>query len=237
MTDGAPIRLTRDQVRRVDRLATSEYRIAGIVLMENAGRNAADIIRREYPAAQRVVIVCGVGNNGGDGLVIARHLHNAGWNVRILIAGEPDRMTPDTAVNFAITQAMKLPTVSTKDPAMIAHELNTSGSGEVIVDAILGTGFRGEVRAPLDGIIRAINAGRSRSVVAIDVPSGLDVDTGEPSNATVIADMTITFVAEKVGFSNPEALRCLGRVYVADIGAPRELIAQVAQQKPGGSAS
>lgn len=223
--------MTRNQVRRVDQLATEEFHIPGIVLMENAGRNATEIIRREFPLSRRAIIVCGVGNNGGDGLVIARHLHNAGWTVRIIVAGDPAGMTPDAAANFAITQAMKLPTVATKDPTVVAREVGAGAADEVVVDALLGTGFRGVVRSPLDEVIGAINAARPGPVVAIDVPSGLDVDTGTPSNATVRADLTITFVAEKVGFASPHACEFLGQVCVGDIGAPRELIERVSRMR------
>lgn len=218
-----PMRLTRDQVRRVDRLALLKYHISGLVLMENAGRNAAHIIHRECAGVSTATLVCGVGNNGGDGLVIARHLHNFGWAVRVLVVGDPSRMTPDTATNYKTVNAMNLSQCVTTDWMECHAFLSAAPAGEVVVDALLGTGFSGEVRPPVDGAIRAILMTRPRTVVSIDVPSGLDADTGFRGSAIVKADFTITFVAEKVGFESGEAQLFLGRVFVADIGAPFEL--------------
>lgn len=226
-------RLTREQVRRVDRLAVVKYQMSGLVLMENAGRGAAEVIRRECAEARSATILCGVGNNGGDGLVIARHLHNAGWAVRLLVAGDPSGMTPDTAANFRITTEMGLPCLVSTDWQPCFTYLQAGPEGEVLVDTMLGTGFTGHVRSPLDRLIQTLGMVRPRTVVAIDVPSGLDVDTGFRSNATVKADLTVTFVAEKVGFITGEAPLFLGRVFVVDIGAPKEVIAEVLAGSPG----
>ena len=222
------ITLTREQVRRVDELAIRRYGIAGLALMENAGRNAAAIIDRAYGPSGRAFICCGTGNNGGDGCVIARHLHNAGWSVRVLLVGEASRMTPDTSANLHIIQAMGLNPITAVDADAQSALARSITEDEVVVDALLGTGFSGEVRSPLAELIHAINAAGKRAVVAIDLPSGLDCDSGIPAAATIRADLTITFVARKTGFGSPQAGAFLGRVEVADIGAPRELIAEVA---------
>lgn len=219
--------LTRDQVRRIDKIASDRYGIAGIVLMENAGRGAADIIRSVYPSCSEALICCGVGNNGGDGCVIARHLHNAGWSIRLLIAGNPSRCTPDTKVNLDIARAMDMNIAMPTDSEEQLAALRRVHPDEVVVDALLGTGFHGEVRSPTASLIDAINATTDRGTVAVDVPSGLDCDSGNPSNATVRADMTVTFVAPKLGFNAAEAAPFLGRVEVVDIGAPRELTLEV----------
>lgn len=219
--------LTRDQVRRIDRLAIERYGIAGLVLMENAGHSAAAITHAAYGPTGRALICCGPGNNGGDGCVIARHLHNLGWTVRLLVTGDPSRMTPDMKTNHAIVEAMKLDaTVSALWEAQeaVARSIRRD---EIVVDALLGTGFRGEVRSPMAELIEAVNAAAKRALIAVDVPSGLDCDTGLPSNATIRADLTITFVAAKTGFSAPSARPYIGRVEVADIGAPRELLIDV----------
>ena len=133
--------------------------------------------------------------NGGDGCVIARHLHNAGKEVTILLAGDPSRTSEDMGVNLAIARKMGIPVESFRDEL-----LNTGRGGVVVVDAILGTGFRGTVREQAVNAIEAINRS-GHCVVAIDLPSGLDCDTGEPANATVRAGATITFVMAKAGFS------------------------------------
>jgi len=222
------ITLTRNQVRRVDELAIHRYGIAGLVLMENAGRNAAAVIDRAYGPTGRAVIFCGTGNNGGDGCVIARHLHNAGWSVRVVLAGDVSRMTPDASANYRIIEAMGLRPVTAIDAATQQAAASSITSDEIVVDALLGTGFSGDVRSPMAELIHAINAAKKRAVVAVDLPSGLDCDTGTPGRATICADLTITFVARKRGFDSPEAVLYLGRIEVADIGAPCELLAEVA---------
>ena len=221
------ITLTREQVRRVDELAIHRFGIAGLVLMENAGRNAAAIIDRAYGPTGRAVIFCGSGNNGGDGCVIARHLHNASWSIRVVLAGDVSRMTPDTSANYRVTEAMGLAPLVAVDAATQQAVASTIMSEEIVVDALLGTGFSGEVRSPLADLIHAINAASKRAVVAVDLPSGLDCDTGTAGQATIRADLTITFVARKLGFDVPGVVPYVGRIEVADIGAPRELLAEV----------
>jgi len=212
-----PPTLTRDQVRRIDALAVSQYHIPSLILMENAGRSAASIIDLAYGPEGCALIICGPGNNGGDGLVIARHLHNAGWTVRVHVIAAEDRFTPDTKTNFVIVRAMGIPTSSAADPA----------TDEVVVDALLGTGFTGAVRKDTADLIERINAAAKRAVVAVDVPSGLDCDTGVPGGVAVFADLTITFVAAKPGLLQPSAAKWVGNLEVADIGAPRELIEEI----------
>ncbi|MGB2985301.1 MAG: NAD(P)H-hydrate epimerase [Phycisphaerae bacterium] len=222
------VALTRKQIRRVDQLAIERYRIAGVVLMENAGRNAAAIIRDTYGSTTgEAFICCGPGNNGGDGCVIARHLHNAGWSVRLMLAGDPSRMTHDAEANYAIVEAMGLERIVAPDWDTERATIESIRDDEVVVDALFGTGFSGEVRSPTAELIDAINAASKRAVVAIDVPSGLDCDTGVPSNATIRADLTITFVAAKTGLVAETAAPYVGRLEVADIGTPRELLAEI----------
>ncbi len=220
--------LTRDQVRSADKAAVERYHIAGIVLMENAGRNAAAIIRDLYGQSDSALICCGPGNNGGDGCVIARHLHNAGWSVRLLVTGDVPRMTPDMKANFAIVEAMGLERTIALDSRGQRAIARSIRAHEILIDALLGTGFRGIVRSPTAELIETINSVEKHAMVAIDVPSGLDCDTGAPSNATIKADLTITFVAAKIGFTKNVAAPFVGRVEVADIGVPRDLIAEIA---------
>ncbi|MFQ5415005.1 MAG: NAD(P)H-hydrate epimerase [Phycisphaerae bacterium] len=220
--------LTREQVRRVDRLAMERYGLCGLVLMENAGRNCAAVIERLYGPCGRAVMLCGPGNNGGDGCVIARHLHNAGWCVSLLMTGEKARMSPDTRTNFEIVERMGVTRWIAPDRDAQARIMASLTGDDVVVDALLGTGFRGEVREPTAGLIRAACAARTRASVAVDVPSGLDCDTGAAGGATFRADVTVTFVAMKTGLRAPSARRYVGRIEVVDIGAPRALLADVA---------
>ncbi|UCF34835.1 MAG: NAD(P)H-hydrate epimerase [Phycisphaerales bacterium] len=220
--------MSRDQIRRVDRLALEAYAMQGIVLMENAGRNATDIIRRHYGDRGSAFIVCGVGNNGGDGCVIARHLSNFGWDVGLLVVGDPAKMTEDMSANFRIVEAMDLPRWVVPDGERALPIVERVRPEHVVIDCLLGTGFEGEVRSPLAELIERLNEVPKRVMVAIDVPSGLDCQSGLPSNATVVADLTITFVAVKEGFQSSEAVKFVGKVEVADIGVPKRLIEEVA---------
>jgi len=219
-----PVRLTAAQCRAVDRYAIETLGIPGVVLMENAGRNAADLIekwaRRKQTGTSLVSIVCGRGNNGGDGLVIARHLALRGFHVTVDLRGEPAGLSPDAAVNCAIVRKMGIPVRGLDEPAQLAKAARRWRGSAVLVDALLGTGFAGEVREPLAGVIRRINALKGPLVVAVDVPSGLNADTGQPGGAAIKADRTITFLAEKAGFTAPVARDYVGRVTVVDIGAP-----------------
>jgi NAD(P)H-hydrate epimerase len=217
-----PTSLTREQVRRADRLAIEEYGLPGIALMENAGRGAAELLLERAPQG-RIVVCAGRGNNGGDGFVIARHLEAAGCDVRVLLFAEADRVAGDAAVNLAVLQKAATPLrVFGSEPDL--HEVQRElRDAEWIVDAVLGTGTRGELRAPFPQLIQAINDA-SRRVLAVDLPSGLDCDTGDVLGACVRADLTATFVAAKPGFTRPQAVPFLGEVHVVPIGFPKTLL-------------
>lgn len=217
------IRLSRAQVRQVDRLAVEHYHIPGVVLMENAARGATDVAMDMIGRSGkgRVLIVCGGGNNGGDGLAVARHLHNRGVEVEILLAADPNKYSGEARVNWEIVQAMELPAAPADLAAM------RSGKTDLIVDAIFGTGLTEPPREPFPKIVAALER-IGAPILAIDIPSGLDCDTGKPLGpACIRAKRTVTFVAEKIGFAEPGAEEYLGEVIVADIGCPRELIERV----------
>jgi NAD(P)H-hydrate epimerase len=168
--------LTRDQSRDLDRRAMDEFAVRGIVLMENAGRGMAELLR-SLGIAGPVVICCGKGNNGGDGFVIARHLDNAGVRLRVLLFADPAGLTGDAAVNHAILVRAGVPISvmagTAIDEGQLRAELTTA---DWVVDALFGSGLQGPVRPPFDRVIAAINASRAR-VLAVDIPSGLDSDT------------------------------------------------------------
>ena len=215
---------TRNQVRRVDRLAVRDYGMSGLVLMENAGRGAAEIIDRHYGPHGFALVVCGTGNNGGDGFVIARHLSNRAWTVRLAVTGPTQKLTPDARSNAYITTKMNLETVIVDTPPAVELIADSIRNNFVVVDALLGTGFFGTVREPTASLIRLLNQASKRAAVAIDIPSGLDCDTGQPGGIAIRADRTVTFVAPKVGFDAPDAVPLVGTVHVVDIGCPKVLI-------------
>jgi NAD(P)H-hydrate epimerase len=206
--------LTRAQVREIDRRAIEEFGVPGIVLMENAGRGAAEILMRLNPERRPTTIFCGKGNNGGDGYVIARHLDIHGWPIRLVRTAPAAELKGDAAVMERIAAAAGIP-----------ESLPLDATEAWIVDALFGTGLTGPLREPYDRIVAAINASRVK-VLAVDIPSGLDCDTGEPLGPCVRADHTVTFVAPKAGFANPAAKEWLGEVHVVGIGAPRRLLEQ-----------
>jgi len=228
--------LTRQQAREIDRLATEQFGIPSILLMENAARSAAEIVlelieeigeehyfKGDVPG---VAILCGGGYNGGDGYAIARHLFNAGVEVAVFAAVHPEKLTGDAAVMANIVRKMDMGPEFMLDAEAVKARAAELGEADVIVDALLGTGFTGDVRGHLVDAIGLINHLREEgaTVVAIDVPSGLDCDTGKAGGVAVEADVTVTFVAMKAGFTRPGADRYTGRIIEADIGAPSQLM-------------
>lgn len=220
--------LSRAEVRAIDRRALEEFGLPGIVLMENAGRNAAAILHTLAPGAA-IAIVCGRGNNGGDGFVMARHLELAGHAVRLLLTGDPAGLTGDAATNHRVAVAAGMPLVCMESASPATWEEALAGA-DWVVDALLGTGVAGPARDATATAIAAINrtreAGTAR-VFAVDLPSGLDCDTGQPLGPCVRADVTATFVARKSGFDQPGAAAFTGVVHVIDIGVPRRLLAGI----------
>jgi NAD(P)H-hydrate epimerase len=222
------ITLSREQVRRVDRLAVEEYGFSGLVLMENAGRGVADVLCG-LGISGPVVICCGKGNNAGDGFVVARHLDLRGHEVRVLLWSRPEELGGDAAANFRILQKTDVPIVlfGPEHGAAERSRLDEQLRGASwIVDGLLGTGARGEPRPPLDQVIDQINAAAAPRL-AIDLPSGLDCDTGVPARHTIRAAHTCSFVAMKPGFLAPGAKDYTGQVHVLDIGVPQKLVDEV----------
>ncbi|MCP3904201.1 MAG: NAD(P)H-hydrate epimerase [Planctomycetes bacterium] len=206
--------LDRDAVRAVDRAAIEEYRIPGIVLMENAARALAAVALRMLDPGATALIVCGSGNNGGDGWALARHLHNAGARPVVAALGEP-RGEGDAGVNRAICGAMGVEEVD-------IDRLDEHRAAGLVVDAIFGTGLTRPVEGRAAQVIAWINAGVA-PVLAVDIPSGLDGDSGVPLGVAVRATETVTFVGMKPGFLVSGADAWTGTVTIGDIGAPREL--------------
>jgi NAD(P)H-hydrate epimerase len=242
--------LSREELHEVDTRATSEYGLPVIVLMENAGRGAAEAIlewsARDLALDKRggkVIVLTGPGNNGGDGCVVARHLANAGVPVELAATHALEDLRGEHRIMRRVVERMGLVVHPAATIAEIEALAPLCESAAVIVDALLGTGFQGEVRPQMARVIRLVNDARSRTspagrgtrVVALDLPSGMDCDTGRPSLPTIIADLTVTFVAHKLGFSAPHAQTCLGEVEVVSIGAPVALLRRVMLESVGRS--
>jgi len=224
--------LTRRQGRELDRRALEQYGIQGLVLMENAGRGVADYLE-SLGLTGPFAICCGKGNNAGDGFVVARHLAERSHEVRVALFADPGSLQGDAAVNFAILQKCDVP-ISVLASEVSEREIHAylSGAG-CVIDALLGTGAVGVPRPPISLAIDAINYASAKSpvlvVIAIDMPSGLDCDSGEPSPHTVRAMHTATLVSMKLGFLNPQAVPWTGQIQVIGLGLPRRLIEEMSR--------
>jgi hydroxyethylthiazole kinase-like uncharacterized protein yjeF len=281
--------LSRDQVRSADRHAIEVLGVPGVVLMENAGRGAADAIEQflagavpaevgagpraksagrtqaEAPgvsqsesrglSGKRVAIVAGAGNNGGDGFVVARHLHIRGASVAVFLVAEEAKIVGDAAVNLRIIRNLGLNIRAAAAKADGGHPAGLGAAApsgakseggaragadpgpsgpvpmdslaevlrgfDLVVDAVGGTGIQGPLRGSQAAAVEQINAS-GVPVVALDIPTGLDCDTGAAAGPVVRAKLTVTFAARKKGFDAPGAARYTGQVLVADIGVPVE---------------
>jgi hydroxyethylthiazole kinase-like uncharacterized protein yjeF len=229
--------LTRDAARAIDRRCVSDFGIPTIVLMENAAVHVAETTLEELESVNDplVLIVCGPGNNGGDGLAVARHLANAGVDVRVVVLGDAEDLKGDSAVQLRACRKMKLPIVYTGDKGAIAIDgILTDADGtarkpRVVIDAVFGTGLTRPVEGLGAEIIAAINelGRRGAHVLSVDIPSGLDADTGAALGAVVRASTTVTFVGLKPGLLAFDAQGFVGDVVVADIGAPHALLEEL----------
>lgn len=213
--------LSREEVRAVDCCAMETIGVAGVVLMENAGRQVADAVERflEDLAGRSVAIVCGAGNNGGDGYVIARHLAMRGAKVVTFLVASEGKITGDARINLDIIRKLRHDVRSNAN-------LDELGQFDLIVDAVGGTGIRGPLRDDLVAVVEQINSA-AKPVIAVDIPTGLDCDEGPTTAPAVKAALTVTFVAPKKGFNTPGAATYTGIVQVADIGIPAEIVAEI----------
>lgn len=219
--------VTSEEMQARDRYAIEKLKIPSIVLMENAGRCVVEIMEHQFGRLQNapVLVICGKGNNGGDGYVAARHLYNRGADVTVLSLGKENELKNDAKINFKILKEL----VRRENPKLLRLLLYRSGrmlsaftKSDFILDAIFGTGFSGEVKDPYSSIVEWINRQSSR-VVSIDVPSGVDADTGDVVNTAVSADLTVTMANRKIGLLCGKGAGFAGTVKVADISIPKEL--------------
>ena len=207
--------ISTQQMIEVDRLMMEEFGIQLIQMMENAGKNLAELSRRMLGGdvrAKRIAVLCGAGNNGGGGMVAARHLHNWGSDVMLKVFSTPGETKNIPAHQLHILEVMG---ISDKDTI----DLNTT---DLIIDAMIGYGLTGDPRGIIANWITRINDA-GRPVLALDTPSGLDTTTGIPGNPCVCASATLTLALPKTGLVAAEALAYVGDLYLADISVPPQL--------------
>lgn len=217
---------TAQQMRDFDRAATQEYGIPSIVLMENAALRVVEFLEMKFAPLRekKIVVLCGKGNNGGDGFAIARHLSECTSYVEVLMACSPDVLKGDALINYTILKraadsGCASATISCIKGDELPHQLGSLGGDyDVIVDALLGTGFKGEIRDAYKAATR-LNASYT-PVVSVDIPSGLNSDTGGSSEEGIHAHYTVTFVAPKRGMFLRDGVERCGEIWVGSIGTP-----------------
>ena len=216
--------LTTPQMAEVDRLMIEEYQILLLQMMENAGRNLAELAKRQLGgrvAGRSIAILCGAGNNGGGGLVAARHLHNWGAEVSVKLAFDQARLKEIPAHQWHILEVMGL--ASNEEPDL--------GKADLIIDALIGYGLTGVPRPPVAGWIdRANDAGSP--ILALDAPSGLDTTSGIPGKPCIQAAATLTLALPKTGLLTAQAQSYVGDLYLADISVPPELYLRLGVEVP-----
>ena len=212
--------LTSAQIQKLDRWAIETIGIPSLVLMENAGRQVAEEVIKKLKGKKLafVAVVCGLGNNAGDGFVAARYLANAGVKTVVYVIGMKQKLKDDALINYHAAKNLRIPVVSVNvaDHAV----LRDLGRADVVIDAIFGIGLNRPIEEPFKSMIESVNR-LKKYVIAVDVPSGLDATTGKVLGTCMKARQTVTFTAAKTGLLKASARPFTGKIVVLDIGIPR----------------
>ncbi len=228
----AALWFNRSGLQQVDRRCVEQFHLPVAALMENAGSGVAHIVTRYAMPGEAILVLCGSGNNGGDSLVAARHLANRGYHLHIMLIAEPEEFTPIAAGHLATIRAMDVPiTDISNSDAPFAHWLAATGESACIVDGMFGTGLSRPIVGRLPALVAAVNAAE-RLVISVDIPSGLDCDTGQPLGLAIRAGHTVSFCGMKIGFAQASAAAYTGQISIADIGAPATLLHELALPAP-----
>jgi len=214
--------MTRSQVRAFDSRAINILGIPGVVLMENAGRSCAELVKNKLAniANPKVCIFCGTGNNGGDGYVIGRHLFDSDFRVTVVICGDRNKVKGDAKINLDVLEKLgqQIEQLSMEDDNIPERVKNFTAGADMLIDSLFGTGLRGQLGNEYKQLIESINS-QDSSILAVDIPSGLDCDTGQPFGAAIRANYTVTFTAVKRGFTLAiSTTQYTGKIFVVSIG-------------------
>ena len=207
---------------RIHEVNSYYYGLKPEILMENAGASVAEVVHERFPVDNfsNVLVICGTGNNGGDGFVCARHLTLKGYSVKVVLLGSPEKIrSREAKLNWNLLLMSETKVYTTTDLDLISQLLNSS---DLVVDAIFGIGLKGDVKEPFRSIIELINSS-GKPVVSIDLPSGLDADKGAPCGVSIKATLTVTFHKAKLGFKNTGSSKYVGDVIVSSIGIPKSV--------------
>lgn len=216
--------VTAEQMKRLDQLAIEKYGIPSLILMENAGQGIAELAMRmvRNKRARRILVVAGKGNNGGDGLVAARHLANWGYHVKVALLAHPSELKNDPKVNYEILKHMGVPVERISNGTRIPRFKVLVRNADLILDAIFGVGLTRPVGGIYREVISVINTLR-KPVLAIDIPSGLNSDSGEELGIAIRARQTGTLAAPKRGLFFGKGPGCSGKIVILDISIPAVL--------------
>lgn len=216
--------VTAAEMREIDRRAIEEFGIPSFQLMEKAGEAVAQAAAQlAGPPPKKTLVLAGKGNNGGDGLVAARFLHGQGYDVQVLLFSEREKLKADPARNFVENAKRSVPTRIVGEHFAWETVPQILEEPEVIIDALFGVGLDKPMGEPYRGLIEKLNRA-GKKVVAVDIPSGLSSDTGKVLGSCVQATVTVTMGLPKKGFYEGEGPRVTGKIVVADIGIPKELL-------------
>ncbi|MEW6184522.1 MAG: NAD(P)H-hydrate dehydratase, partial [Thermodesulfobacteriota bacterium] len=210
---------TAQQMKALDRRTIETFGLPGMVLMENAARGVVQVILEHYPSARSLAVLCGKGNNGGDGLAVARYFRNRGHKVKVFLSGPKNELKGDAAAQLRLTENLDLPIEELNSKTDWDALKQGLAHYDLLLDALLGTGLEKEVTGIFLELIRIMNA-LSNPTIAIDIPSGLSSDTGEPLGLCTRAEITVTFALPKIGQFLFPGSRFVGKLFVVDIGIP-----------------
>ena len=221
--------LTAEAMREVDRAAIEELGIPSLVLMENAAIGVVEALGKVFGEAESAAVFCGPGNNGGDGLAVARHLSVRGWEVRIFLVTGGRELSTDAQVQLGICRKAELPVLELPTADRLGAALEAASECDLVVDALFGTGLTRPLEGLFAQVVDAINA-LPMPCVAVDLPSGLSASEAQPIGLHVKADLTVTFAAPKVAHVFPPAADAVGEMVVTDLGIPPRLVEDVEEE-------
>ena len=212
--------VTAQQMRDLDNLAIKKHRIPSLELMERAGGGVADVLERVVDKSKgEILIICGKGNNGGDGLVAARHLIQRGYSISVIMLSKSSGLSPDAKANWELLAPLTTHIFTAVDWSEMNSHLHLFSKACAIIDAFLGTGLKDDVTGFAAQVIELINSSRKR-VISVDIASGLSVDTGHPLGVAVKANNTVTFALPKIGQVIGRGTEHSGKIEIVDIGIP-----------------
>lgn len=219
--------VTGTEMKEIEKITYEKYKVPPEILMENAGLNVVMALQKEFGSLffKRVSIFCGGGNNGGDGFVIARHLLSEGASCIIFFTGEKEKLSPEAFKNYEMAEKYGISIIQIKTMGDLEKYKYEIIESDIILDALIGTGLKKNVEGFMASLIAFINT-LHKYTVSVDIPSGVDADTGDIKGVAVYADLTVTFGLPKVGITIFPGLECVGKLVCADINFPPNLLSQ-----------